>query len=88
MWHLGEERYAYTRVTSSTGVAFTISDATYSIYDEDDVVVASGSATIDGATIYALWKPSEIGVYTVHFLYEIGTETFSSKQVIEVKDTL
>lgn len=86
-WVLGEKKYAYALVESSTPV--TISSASYQIFDTaDESVVASGVAGITGQTVYCLWEPSETGVYTVRFNYVIDLRTFAANQVIEVKDTM
>ncbi len=89
LWHLGEKRYIYTSVTSSSEDAFIVSSATYEVYDtSDDSLVISGNATIDYHTIYTLWEPTEVGIFICKFDYVIGTETYSSTQVIEVKETI
>lgn len=86
-WVLGEKRYAYSEVISSTPV--TISSATYSIFDvEDESTVASGVASISSQIVYCLWQPTEVGTYVVDFDYVVGEQTFTSRQVIEVKETM
>lgn len=86
-WVLGEKKYVYTLVESSTPV--TIASASYQVFDtSDESVVANGVASITGQTVYCLWEPSETGVYTVRFNYIIGLRTFAANQVIEVKDTM
>lgn len=88
-WTLGANRYAYTTVSSSSGASFTISSATYEVFDtSDESLVDSGDASISGTTVYCLWQPSSVGVYTVRFIYVIGSESFVSTQVIEVKETM
>lgn len=88
-WVLGAERYVYTTVSSAGGEAFTISTATYEVFDaSDESVVASGAATVQDATIFFLWEPVEVGVFVARFNYFIGSEDFYSSQVIEVKETM
>jgi len=35
-----------------------------------------------------LWQPSEVGLFVVDFDYIIGAEIFTSRQIIEVKETM
>ena len=90
MWHLGETRYVYSVVSSATSTPFTISGATYKVYDTADpeTVLASGMASIDVATMYALWTPSAESLYLFEFTYNIGSEILTSTQVIEVKEIM
>ena len=86
---IGERRYVYTAVTSSTDEDFTISSASYSIYDaSDNSLVSSGTATVFNNNIYTLWTPENYGIFVVEFLYEVGSEVFSSRQIIEVNNTI
>ncbi len=88
MWTLGEQRYIYTSVSSTTGV-ITIASATYSVFDTaDETVVTSGIATISGETLSFLWLPDESGNYLAQFAYIVDDETFKSSQVIEVRETM
>ena len=86
-WVIGEKRYAYTAIIG--GESLIISSADYTIYDtSDENVVASGVAGINGQVIYCLWQPDEVGIYVVDFDYKIGQETFTSRQIVEVRETL
>ncbi len=88
MWTLGEQRYVYASVVSTSG-DITIASATYSIFDTaDETVVTSGIATISGQTISFLWLPGEAGNYLAQFAYIVDDETFKSSQVIEVRETM
>lgn len=88
-WYVGETRYASSVVSSLIGASFVIDSATYSIIDtSDDSVVASGVANVNSHTIYILWTPAEVGTFVVDFSYIIGVETFSSRQVIDIRETL
>lgn len=88
MWNLGEKRYIYASVTSTAG-AVVISAALYQVFDTaDETVVISGVATISGQILSFLWEPSEEGRYVAQFDYDIGSETFKSSQVIEVRETM
>lgn len=88
-WALGEKRYVYVVISSSSGEDFTIGSASYEILDtEDESIVVSGVAGISSNTIYCLWQPSEVGVYVAQFTYTISLEDFKSSQVIEVKETM
>jgi len=85
-WTIGEKRYAYAVVSSAP---LTISGVTYTIYDtEDESVVASGVGGVQDQTVHCLWQPDEIGVYVIDFDYVVGQETFTSRQVVEVKETI
>lgn len=89
IWYLGEEKNAYAEISAEE--AFVIDSATYNIYDcSDDSVVKSGDAVVDVATdtVYIRWEPTEVGFFVVEFIYVIETESFISKQVIEVKETM
>lgn len=89
MWYLGEKRYAYTTVSSAIDEDFTITSATYTVYDcSDESVVITGTASISNHTIYAVWEPTEVGVFVMDFKYTIGIEEFKSRQIIEVKETM
>jgi hypothetical protein len=86
-WVLGEKRYVYTQITASVPVL--ISGVSYEIFDiSDESVVASGVASISNQIVYCLWQPEEVGVYVTQFDYIIGEESFTSSQVIEVKETI
>jgi len=88
LWYVGESRNVYTTVTSTAG-SFTITSAVYAVYDtSDNSTVASGVAIVDGSDIYFRWTPSESGWFVADIDYVLGTETFTSRQVIEVRDTL
>ena len=88
-WYLGANRYVFTQVYTESGEDLTINSSTYSIYDtSDESIVASGLATVQDQIIFCLWEPSEIGIYVVDFDYVIGDETFTSRQVVEVTETL
>lgn len=88
-WHLGEKRYAYTEVSSALNEAFTITSATYNIYKcSDESLVVSGIANVSTHTVYALFEPADVDDYMVQFIYKIGLEDFSSKQIIEVRQTV
>ena len=83
-WILGEKRYVHTTV--SEGVA---ASADCTVYDcEDESVVTSGVATVSGEDLYFLWQPSEAGIYVADFLYVIGSEELSNRQIVEVKETV
>ncbi len=88
MWYLGETRYVLIVVSLSTGA--TITSAVYTIYScADESIADSGAASISGSTLSsALWTPSIVGFYVVDFDYVVGLETFTSRQVIEVKETI
>ena len=89
IWYLGEEKNAYAEV--SADVAFVIDSVTYVIYNcADESVVKSGTAVIDvdTDTIYIRWLPTEVGLFVVQFTYIIESESFISRQVIEVKETM
>ena len=87
-WYIGETKYAYSLVSAATGTP-VISSGVYTIYDiEDESIVASGIAGISGTTLYCLWTPEESGIYVVDFDYVVGQETHTSRQVVEVKETM
>jgi len=89
MWYLGEKRYVYTVVTSASGESFTITSATYVVYDcSDESVVINGDAEIAENTLFALWTPTTYGIFAFEFKYVIGYEEFTSRQIIEVKETM
>jgi hypothetical protein len=89
IWYLGETRYAYAQVSSSTVTPISIDTATYCIYDtKDDSVVASGIANIDSDIVYAMWTPNDIGTYVFDIVYNIDSESFMSRQVIDVRETM
>jgi hypothetical protein len=93
IWYLGENRYFYTQVSSSSSTTFTITSATYVIYNVNAsgsaaTLVTSGTATVEGTTIYTRWAPTVAGTYVAIFSYVIGEETFESRQVIEVVETM
>jgi hypothetical protein len=88
-WRFGEKRYVYSEVTSVLSQSFTISSATYIIYNcSNESVVDSGSASIQDHIVYKIWEPTTSGTFVVKFEYTIGSEVFSSSQVIEVKETV
>jgi len=88
-WRLGEKRYAYAKVTQLLGESFTITSALYTIYDTaDESVVASGNANTQADVVYTLWQPPNAGIFVVRFDYNIGSQTFSNEQVIDVKETV
>jgi len=88
-WHLGENKYITSTVSSEFGTDFTIDSASYVVYDQADAsVVASGVALIDEHNLYFIWQPSAAGIYVADINYIIGTEEFSSRQVVEVWETL
>lgn len=88
-WTIGEKRYAYAIVSSASGVPVTISGANYTVYDtSDESVVVSGVAGIQEQTLYCLWQPDESGVFVVDFDYIVGYETFTARQVVEVRETI
>lgn len=87
--YLGETSFVYTEVSSIAGAIFTISSSTYTIYDcSDDSIVVTGNALINDHIVYALWTPIKIGTYVVNFDYVVGSETRTSRQVIEITETL
>lgn len=93
-WSLGESRYCYSSVTSST--AITIASATCAVYQLSETAstvttVSSGNAVISSntstdVTLAFLVTPPAVGNYVVIFSYVIGSETFESKQIITVRD--
>lgn len=87
-WYIGETRNVYVSVSSTTG-SITISSATYTIYDtSDNSIVDSGEAGITSQVLYCSWTPTEVGNFVVDFDYTVGSETHTSRQVIEVKETM
>jgi len=89
IWYLGETKYFYVTVSSSSGSSFTISSAIYTIYNQsDDSLVTSGTGTVSDSTIYALWTPTATGVFVAVITYVINLETFTSSQTIRVKETM
>lgn len=88
-WHLGENKYITSTVESEFGTDFEITSADYIVYNQADAsIVTSGIAQIDGHNLYFIWQPSEVGIYVADIEYVIGTEIFSSRQVVEVWETL
>jgi hypothetical protein len=87
-WYVGESRYASSIVSSLVSSGFVIDSSTYAIYNTTPAVVVSGVASIDSHTIYAEWTPASGGIYIAEFIYNIGLETFSSRQVIDVRETI
>jgi len=87
--YLGEKSYVYAEVSAATGVTFTISSVKYTIYKcSDDSVVDSGVGGVSDHLVYALWEPSETGLFVVDFDYVVGSETRTSRQVVEVTKTI
>ena len=88
-WTLGEKRNAYTVISASIGDEPVISDATYEVFDiYNDIVVASGAATVQDQILYFLWEPTNSGTYIARISYVVGVEDYKSDQVIEVKETM
>ena len=97
-WYLGETRYIYAVVTSTAAV--TISSATCSVYllsegaSEDTITSkSSGNAVISGnistsVTLGYLFTPDILGNYLAIFSYVIGSETYESRQIINVRETI
>lgn len=88
-WILGEKRYISIIVSEAYGEDFSITSATYTVFDvESEEVVVSGVATVDDHACYTLWQPDEVGVYIAQFDYIIGLVQGSSRQVFEVRETM
>mgnify|MGYP001618654229 CR=1 FL=1 len=96
-WYLGETRYIYAVVTASS--AITITSATCAVYllteGSTDVVtsISTGNAAISGnisaaVTLGYLFTPSASGNYLGIFSYVIGSETYESRQIINIRETI
>jgi len=88
-WVLGERRNVFTLVDAALGEDPTISGAVYEVFDtSDESIVNSGDATVSELIVYFLWEPSVVGTYVARINYTIGSELYTSNQVIEVKETM
>jgi hypothetical protein len=78
----GEEKYIQLLITSKKKEPIIITDATYTLTRNGEVV--SGKCEIDDSTILILLNPSEVGSYMLEVTYTIPPETRKVRCVVDV----
>ena len=80
----GETRNLGISISNITNNVFIIDSAEYAISNSENIVIDSGTATINGHNIYALIKGDTVGQFTMVFIYKIGVEIMKAKFNVEV----
>lgn len=84
IFNKGEVRKVGIEVISQVNDSFAIDAADFTIHMDDGTEIETGSATIDGHKILALFSANEIGKYVCEFSYHIGPEILKAKINVEV----
>lgn len=90
----GEIKHVWIEVSERDDAAFTISSATFEVFDDAGTSVqTSTAASIDGAKIYGLVDTSTVKFtagesYEVKFTFVIGSETYIDVVHIKLEETL
>ena len=79
----GEKKYIQFLVSSKKKEPVIITDATYTLIRNDEVV-ASGECEKDGSTLLVLLELMNIGSYQLEVTYTIPPETRKVRCVIDV----
>jgi hypothetical protein len=82
----GETRNLGITITNSVNSTFTIESADFAVSNSENVVINSGTATIDGHNVYALFNGTTVGEYTLVFIYKVGVEIMKAKLNVEVTE--
>lgn len=82
---LGESRPLEFEITHQNGDPFTIRDAQFNLYKDDNCeLIESGSMTIDGHLISYIFTPQERGRFVFDLSYMIGDTVRKARYKIKV----
>lgn len=80
---LGESRPLEFEITHANGEPFVISEATYELY-KDNEIIEQGNMIISDHIISIVVTPEARGFYLLKFMYTIGNSTRGGQYHIDV----